>query len=222
MEYIHVKNLERFHPGYKDRKLSWAKIHFKIVTSPKYTRIPEVDKYRFISLVCLELLFQEPTPVDNQYFKGLGWDLKKRPISLTLKMLHTLVDVSTEECVIEKSRVEESRVEEIREDFQSFVTEITSLWNSFCNKYPTLPKIQSISDTRRNHLKKRYEQTTFKNFEEILSAIDEQPFLRGENGRGWKASLDWLIANDTNHIKVLERKYKDGTKSKDPAIFRNQ
>lgn len=31
MEYITVKNLEKYHPGYKDRTMTWAKIHINMV-----------------------------------------------------------------------------------------------------------------------------------------------------------------------------------------------
>ena len=27
MKYLHVRNLEKYHPGYKDRSLKWAKIY---------------------------------------------------------------------------------------------------------------------------------------------------------------------------------------------------
>jgi hypothetical protein len=33
------------------------------------------------------------------------------------------------------------------------------------------------------------------------------PFLAGAGTRGWRASFDWLIANDTNLRKVIEGIY---------------
>ncbi|HYW37938.1 MAG TPA: hypothetical protein VE957_07490 [Terriglobales bacterium] len=47
-------------------------------------------------------------------------------------------------------------------------------------------------------------------------------FLLGENDRGWKANFDWLIANDTNCIAVLEGKYDGepkGNRGKSGAFF---
>ena len=84
-----------------------------------------------------------------------------------------------------------------------------TLWNSFCEKHPTLTKIREVSDKRRQHLKKRFERESFRGFAKILAAILEQPFLMGENDRKWKLSFDWLIENDTNYLKVLELRYKD-------------
>lgn len=94
----------------------------------------------------------------------------------------------------------------------------SNLWNSFCDKYPTLTKIKEISDDRRKNLKKRFTRESFRQFDKILVAIEEQPFLfkgnpNNEKHKDWRISFDWLIANDTNYLKVLEGKYKDKPKS---------
>ena len=31
MEYIHIKNIDHYHPGYQDRELKWAKVYFTMV-----------------------------------------------------------------------------------------------------------------------------------------------------------------------------------------------
>jgi len=33
MDYLHIKNLEAYHPGYKDRDLKWFKCYFKMVNA---------------------------------------------------------------------------------------------------------------------------------------------------------------------------------------------
>jgi hypothetical protein len=46
--------------------------------------------------------------------------------------------------------------------------------------------------------------------EEFAAAVRRAaatPFLAGEGARGWRASFDWLIANDTNVRKVIEGVY---------------
>jgi hypothetical protein len=94
METIHVKNLEKYHPGYKDRNLIWCKTYFKMLNSdPEFELLCEIDKWRFIALVMLELQIKKPVPNDPQYLKRKGFDLRRRPICLTLQMLHNLVEV---------------------------------------------------------------------------------------------------------------------------------
>jgi hypothetical protein len=106
-------------------------------------------------------------------------------------------------------------------NFPAFEEITLNLWNSFCNKFPNLAPIRELSDTRRTHLKTRFDKESFRDFQAILTAIEEQPFLiygnpKSAEHKGWKVSFDWLIENDTNYIKVLERKYKENQKPVDP------
>jgi len=44
-------------------------------------------------------------------------------------------------------------------------------------------------------------------FQQAVQQAAKTPFLLGQSARGWKASFDWLIANDTNYLAILEGKY---------------
>jgi len=48
---------------------------------------------------------------------------------------------------------------------------------------------------------------TLQEFRSAVSACSATAFLRGEGGKGWRASFDWLIENDTHVAEVLEGKY---------------
>ena len=39
--------------------------------------------------------------------------------------------------------------------------------------------------------------------------------MSGDNDRGWKASFDWLLENDSNIMKVLEGNYPKNKSVKD-------
>jgi len=97
MEYIHIKNLERYHPGYKDRNLLWGKVYFTMISGdPEFEMIDsEIDKWRFVALVILELQAKKPIPLNDKYLMSKGFKLQKRPISLTLQMLHNFLEVVT-------------------------------------------------------------------------------------------------------------------------------
>jgi len=87
---------------------------------------------------------------------------------------------------------------------------ILSSWNLVCDKIPTLSRIIRISEGRRLHLKRRFENKHFvENINTAISLIPRSSFLKGNNKRGWRISFDWLIKNDENYLKVLEGKYKD-------------
>ena len=75
------------------------------------------------------------------------------------------------------------------------------------------PRIRQLSESRKDKLRVRLKERMFTdNYEKILEIIKTTPFLQGSNDRGWTADFDWLIANDTNYLKVLEGKYKNKSK----------
>jgi hypothetical protein len=51
------------------------------------------------------------------------------------------------------------------------------------------------------------------NFREAVARAAATPFLCGEGPAGWRANFDWLVANDTNYLKVLEGRYDSGAGS---------
>lgn len=115
MDTIHIINLEEHNPGYKDRNLIWCKVYFKMINAdPNFEMLCEIDKWRFVALVMLELQIKQPIPLDLEYLKRKGFDFKKRAMSLTIQMLHNLIEVCNE--TVTQSRVEKSRKEEKREE----------------------------------------------------------------------------------------------------------
>jgi len=83
--------------------------------------------------------------------------------------------------------------------------QIKELWN---DRVPEALQIRSITDKRKRHLRARYKESDFA-LNDIINAIQEQPFLLGENDRGWVADFTWIIENQDHYTNILERKYKD-------------
>jgi len=46
-------------------------------------------------------------------------------------------------------------------------------------------------------------------FTNAFGKLQNSGFCKGENDRGWSASFDWLMGDDSNMVKVLEDKYKN-------------
>jgi len=216
MEYIHIRNLEKYHAGYTDRPLQYAKIFIAMADGDPDCEIidNEVDWGRFIRLILLELRARKPLPNLDSYWFKKGFNIKKRPMSLTLKTLRSFIEVRNADF---ENHVLQSRVESMSEEesiteksrvYTDFEKSVTELWNSFVSKNPILSKIEKISEGRRIHLKKRFASEHFKeNIGASINAIANYKFLLGENKSGWKISFDWLIGNDTNYLKILEGKY---------------
>lgn len=134
MKYIHVKNLEKYNPGYKDRHLIWCKIYFSMLnTDYEFDLIDDIDKWRLIALIMLELQRKEYIPYDEKWLQSKISN-HKRPISLTLNMLHNFLDIVTEDSEvrndsvtqnrIDKNRIEYNRIEESRRFTPPTVAEV--------------------------------------------------------------------------------------------------
>lgn len=97
MEFIHVRNLEKYHPGYKDRRLKWCKAHTQMLLGdPDFILIEnDLDKWRFIGFIMLELELQKPIPNDTRFLQKFFNQLKERPISLTLQVLQKQLEIVT-------------------------------------------------------------------------------------------------------------------------------
>jgi hypothetical protein len=216
-KFVHIRTLEKYHPGYKDRELKWAKIYFNMVQGdPDCEMIEdEVDFARLIKFIILELQAKKPIPINETYLSKKGFNLKKRSISLTLDMLHNFVDVVTElskDCVLDKIR-EEKEEDKIREEKEEiYVKTETTLaqWNSFA-KQTNLTTIIKLTDKRKDAIKNRYEEKEF-DFDKILKMISGSEFLKGNNNTGWKVDFDFIFCSKNNYLKILEGKYNGSNK----------
>ena len=97
---------------------------------------------------------------------------------------------------------EEERVENSAKADPAF-SEVVNFWNSKENLHQA-----KLTNSRRAKLKARLADKDFsEGYKTAIEKISASKFCTGENDRGWKATFDWLLANDTNYVKVLEGKY---------------
>lgn len=82
---------------------------------------------------------------------------------------------------------------------------VVRLYNDLC---PSLPSVRTLSDKRKRDIKTRLKKYTLDDFRKVFEKAEKSLFLRGDNERGFRASLDWLI-NEGNMAKVLDGNYDD-------------
>ena len=81
---------------------------------------------------------------------------------------------------------------------------VPDVWNSYQN----LPPILTMTQARKDKLATRMREPSFAdNWQAIIGKVAGSAFCTGDNDRGWKADIDWLLKNDGNYTKVLEGKY---------------
>jgi hypothetical protein len=221
MNCLEIKNLEKYQ-HYKDRNMVWIKWHISSLQDYKFSKLKDNQKWLFIGLVCLACKTDNKIPIDYEWIKtqiAYTSNTLKSDIDFLIasEMLSSCYQVAS----LDKKREEENREDNTivanatpsTPSFNDFENLVLEKWNKFAEIRPVFSALREISAKRRDKLKKRFNSKSFKDsFEslEIFKAIDKQPFLKGENDRGWKLGFDWLIENDTNYLKVLELKYIKG------------
>jgi uncharacterized protein YdaU (DUF1376 family) len=91
-------------------------------------------------------------------------------------------------------------------------SQLIELWNGAAGA-TGLPRVQKLTATRRRHAQQRlgeHHQRAY--WESVIRRIAASAFCRGENTRGWKADVDFILKPDT-HVRVLEGKYDNTPKS---------
>lgn len=147
---------------------------------------------------------RNPSPPDNI----LETFAKDSRISLDETETETEVETETE---TETEEEVNSRAKAKSPDSSSSII----LYQLFLEHNTKLPKPLAFSKERKDKCTIRLKDQNFiKNFTLAVQKAQNSPFLCGENDRGWKATFDWLITNETNIFKVLEGKYDNNTSLK--------
>ena len=86
---------------------------------------------------------------------------------------------------------------------------IIDMWNETCTSFH---RLTGLSDKRKIKLRNRYDELSkigepLPLFRTLFEKMENSPFMKGDNNRGWKATFDWLISNGENWRKVLEGNY---------------
>lgn len=111
---------------------------------------------------------------------------------------------------IEENRKEKNRREGEEDSPKIDAMEVFKAYNEICKDNP---EAKILTESRRVKINARLKENTFKaDYKKVFEIVSTTDFLKGENDRGWKADIDWLIENDKNYIKVLEGKYKTSKK----------
>lgn len=88
---------------------------------------------------------------------------------------------------------------------------LQGLWNRLAD--PHLPRWREAQRKRRREAARAIRERSLEGpggWEEVIATLNRTPFLLGQNDRGWKASLDWLLKPGIA-AKVLEGVYERGT-----------
>lgn len=89
------------------------------------------------------------------------------------------------------------------------INEFIFLYHDICK---SLPKIRILTDKRKKAIKALLSKISLEEIKEAFEIIERTPFLRGDNDRGWKPNIDFLVKHD-NIVKILEGFYDSSSQS---------
>jgi len=112
----------------------------------------------------------------------------------------------------------EQRREEVKKEEEEEVTRAHArpdpirtcfdAWNAMAET-AGLPTAEKLTDKRRSHLRARIDDYTERMVLDAIAAVPSKPWLMGQNDRGWRADLDWLLRTDSI-TRLREGKYDHG------------
>lgn len=73
---------------------------------------------------------------------------------------------------------------------------------------PNLPKVRCITDKRKQAISKIIKKYSTDDILIVLKNANDSSFLIGNNDRGWKADIDFILRED-KFVSILEGKYND-------------
>lgn len=108
-------------------------------------------------------------------------------------------DMSTD--VLLSTGVDDRPLKTLPFDYKS----IQDGWNSIT----LLSKVVRLTDERRHKIRMRDAEIKEAGYswQTLFDKISTTPFLLGQNKNNWKATLDWLVSNKENWLKVIEGNY---------------
>lgn len=94
----------------------------------------------------------------------------------------------------------------IRDSKPIFLEPYMDAWNITALALNLIKNPQQITEKRRKKFTTRIAEPGF-DFLKILEQIKASSFLKGNNDRGWKVSIEFILDSEENYTKILEGKY---------------
>ena len=168
------------------------KTELKGVPATRYFYIDEVQLFNFLrtsSLKTQELVPEKLQSNNNINNKNI---INKQSISKDIDC--------TEKFHFGKSLSKETTTNEI----DSF----KALYDKYCFN---LPKISKLTDSRIKAIKKILKKYSEEEIITVLATANNSAFLTGDNDRGWKANIDFILRED-KFVNILEGRYNTKVK----------
>ena len=145
-----------------------------------------------------------------------GTKFKKTYYSLPIDTINAINGYESKQCDNSNSEIEFYNLKKEKENDNPKVDEqkpkqVIDLYHQICT---SLPKVVKLTESRKKSINARFKEgITLEMFKEAFTKAQNSSFLTGNNDRGFKADIDFLI-NANSLTKTLEGKYDNKTTTK--------
>lgn len=216
-----MRNWDRWQSYRRDRPPPpWIKLHRRLMMDQNWGLLTDSEKGALVSIWLIAADKNGVIPDDPIAVKKLAMLDLEPPLDklLTLQFLEKIGKRRRRNSVPKINRIADIAetpvcpLPNVAERTRVPFTEIVNIYHRCC---PQLPRVETLTETRRRFLRARWhEMPGLDRWETFFGIVSDSPFLLGKsaprNGsRPFRASFDWLI-RPTNFVKVVEHHYDDG------------
>lgn len=216
---LHIKNLEKYTPQYKDRDLKWFKLYFSVLTGDaEFEMIDEIDKWRFVAFIVLELQTKKPVVLNIKYLQRKGFDFTKKPLEKTLDVLSPFIVICTETVTepgqvctetVTQNRIEKNRLY-TKEKNKNSCPNFDNFWNAY-------PKKVSKGQAEKAWQQLKPDERLLTLMVEKLKVLKSTENWQKEAGQFIPHPATWLNAKGWNDESVVEIDQQNHIQSVDQA-----
>ncbi len=202
---ISVKNFERFQ-HYKDRCPKWIKLYNELLDDYAFGCLPDASKMHLIAIWLLASRSNNLVPNDPKWIAGRINASEPVDLQPLFEAGFIVASEPLADCSVIDILEGEGEGEREGESVSSPTGDAFSAFQEFAAKHG-LAVPRKLSDARRKKLAARIDDAGgLDGFRQALDRIPLAPGLLGKNARGWKASITWLLQQES-FLKLIEGGY---------------
>ena len=108
----------------------------------------------------------------------------------------------------QKKKKKSNNSSELSSSSSSQLEQVINSYHEICT---SLTKVRSVTDDRKRAIKTLLTKMSINEIKEAFTKAENTPFLKGENDRGWKANIDFMLKH-VHLVKILEGFYDSNKK----------
>lgn len=133
---------------------------------------------------------------------------KAGPIQCNSMQFNSYTGISQDSSESEKESQDSEKPRNDRRDIQEF-------WEAYNQNRGSLPKAEKLTKGRIQKIKKRLEENPSLDYwKQVIKKLADSEFVTS----GSWCNIDWIVSNDTNHVKAFEGKYDQKSKKPEPHM----